>query len=122
MAKPKVKVTYREVDIGRPAVFLLPEKKAQKKLRDRILKYLRSAFGGATYAQAKTGEWVDKRGLTIKEGQWEFEISFLGKDRVPSLFQYLAELAYELGEECIYVKCGEETRLIYPVVQVERDK
>src|SRR3989344_9291771 len=111
-----VRITWRTEDLGRPAVFLLSADKLSDGVKERVLAFLRSEYSGASHPQAKViGEWMDERGNIHRDQMWEFEASFLGKERIPRLYQFLAEISYELGERCIYLKLGQYTRLVYPV-------
>jgi len=109
-------ITYQIEDKGRPAIFLLPVNKLDNRSRERILAFLRSEYGGASHVQAKIiGEWMDEQGIIHRDQMWEFEASFLGKERIPRLYQFLAEIAYDLGEKCVYLKLGQYTHLVYPI-------
>lgn len=120
-----MRITFELEDLGRPAIFFLPAKKLTERVRDRILQFLRTEYGGDSHVEPKIrseikGEWTDAHGAVHADENWEFEVSFLGKERIPILCQFLAEIAHELGEACVYIKLGEETRLIRVVTREEK--
>jgi len=44
-------------------------------------------------------------------------VAFLEDERqtkVPKLQEFLAKICKDIGEECIYLECGEDAMLIYP--------
>jgi len=117
-------VSYRRVSLGRMAVFLLPSLKLKRTMKDgwtveeRIGKHLIDEYGGYTSSAGNTfGYWKDEAGEVGYSEHRVFTVSFEGKERIASLEQFLAEIAVELGEKCIYLETGEDSWLIYPVVQ-----
>ena len=44
----------------------------------------------------------------------EIKVSFRGKERIPKLQKFLAEICSVMREECIYLETGENSWLIYP--------
>ena len=47
----------------------------------------------------------------------EFRVAFKEDDfgtKVPKLQKFLADICSDIGEECIYLECGEDAMLIYP--------
>lgn len=84
------------------------------------MEFLCSEYGGATHVTARIiGTWIDEKGLVHSDRHVEFEASFLGKERIPRLMQFLAGLAHEVKEKCIYLKLGQYTRAIYPIETVD---
>ncbi len=107
-------------DLGRPAIFLLPIKKLQQKIGDitveeELRRFLIEHFGAYTSSTIPSfGFWKDIGDATISDECREYEVSFLGKERIPVLLKKLAEIAAIIEEECIYVKTGQYSCLVYP--------
>lgn len=130
MAKKKSKWSgfksrkYRLVDLGRPAVFLLPEWKLAPdstwKLGDRTVAedlddFLVKNFGAFTRTTVTNfGVWMDGKQVLVLDSCRQYEVSFLGKERIPLILAKLAQVARALQEECIYFKAGQYACLIYP--------
>lgn len=111
---------YTIEDLGRPAVFLLPIKKLQRKMGDvtieeELHKFLIDHFGAYTASTIPSfGFWRNAKEATISDECREYEVSFLGKDRIPVLLEKLAKIAAIIDEKCIYVKAGQYSCLVYP--------
>ncbi len=104
---------YEIVDLGRPAVFLVPIGKLQAKIgKTTVEKYLERFL-------KKNFEAFTIRHSGIR-GHWkgsiddlaEYEVSFLGKEKIPTLLKILADLCRKIGEKCFYVKAGQYTALV----------
>jgi hypothetical protein len=114
-------MTYREVRLGASAVFLLPSLKLKEPVRDgsspelRLHDFLMTNFGGYT-AQAGNifGYWKNSSGADSYGEHREFTVSLADDAKAPMLKAYLAALARELNEECIYLRATGEAFLIYP--------
>jgi len=113
-------ISYRERRLGSTAVFLLPS----LKLRDpasavssegRLHAFLMDNFGGYT-AQAGNifGYWRSESGVDSYGEHREFSVAFVNESKRKLLKEFLATLARDLHEECIYFCMGDETSLIYP--------
>ncbi len=112
---------YTLEDLGRPAIFLLPIKKLHQSLgrgetiESDLHRFLIEHFGAYTSATIPSfGFWKSIDRVTISDECREYEVSFFGKTKVPVLIKKLAEIAEIIGEECIYLKAGQYTCLIYP--------
>ena len=72
-------------------------------------------FGGYT-AQAGNifGYWRSEAGVDSYGEHREFSVAFANDSKVQLLKDFLATLARDLGEECVYLRMGDETSLIYP--------
>lgn len=110
----------REESIGRPAAFLLPSLKLQQRgdtgqtLADKLHGYLIETFGGYTAAAGNIfGYWKDRSGKEFYGEHRRFEVGLLKEDRLPELKRFLARLADEMGEQCIYLQVGEEALFVY---------
>ena len=115
-------MTYRSESLGRMAVFLLPSLKLKQPCSRGISfemvihDFLMSAYGGYTAAAGNIfGYWRDKAGREHYGEHREFKVGFLGKERIPELAKFLAGIAREMGEECVYLEPGEAAPLIFPV-------
>lgn len=114
------KKDYRLVDLGRPAIFLLPARKLQKKLgKSTVEKHLRhflmknfSAFTTSLIPAA--GFWKADGSRIFYDKCQQYEVSFVGKERIPKLLKELARIAAVIDEECIYFKAGQYSCLVYP--------
>lgn len=114
-------MSYRKESLGRMAVFLLPSLQLKSRgadgtlLEERIHKFLLANFSAYT-AQAGNifGYWKDRQGRDVYGEHKVYKVSFEGKDRIAVLETFLAEIAVDMGEECIYLETGEDAWLIYP--------
>lgn len=112
---------YRLEDLGRPAIFLLPIKKLQKRVGnvtiEQVLhRFLIEQFGAYTSSTIPSfGVWKNTERAVISDECRQYEVSFVGKERIPVLAKKLAEIAKLIKEECIYLKAGQYSCLVYPV-------
>lgn len=114
-------MNFREHCLGAPAVFLLPSLKLKEPARDgaspesRLHDFLMENFGGYT-AQAGNifGYWKEASGAASYGEHREFTVSLSDPGKDPLLKRYLAGLAREMDEQCIYLRIAGETYLIYP--------
>lgn len=128
MAKKKSKwagfedPSYRIVDIGRTASFLipvtkiyLPSKEPGKTVEALLQEFLRTKFGGFHVSQMpSTGFWVNAKKQMFFDNCLNYSVSFPGKERIPELFVFLADLARQMNEECLFVSAGQYDALLYP--------
>lgn len=108
---------YALEDLGRPAIFLIPTKKLRKsrKVEKELHKFLVRSFGAYTSSTIPSfGFWRNSKKATICDECRQYEVSFPGKERISLLLKKLAEIALVLKEECIYVKAGQYSALVYP--------
>ena len=102
-------------------MFLLPSLKLKEPTRDgsspesRLHDFLMKNFGGYT-AQAGNifGYWKDAAGADSYGEHREFTVSLADEAKVPMLKDYLALVARELDEECIYLQAAGETFSFIP--------
>lgn len=111
---------YRLENLGRPAVFLLPSHKLQMNdgagatIKDALRTFLINEFGAFTCTQLPYfGFWRGASNASYDECLM-YEVSFVGKQRIPILAAKLAEIAKIIGEDCIYFKAGQYSCLVYP--------
>lgn len=116
----KKRLSYRIIDLGRPAVFFIPAQQLSKKVRGKTLRaelheFLVKHFSAYTTSRAPSVGFyraVSKQFVT--DACVVYEVSFLGKQQIPVLLEKLAWVAVVSGEECIYFKAGQYTCLVYP--------
>lgn len=112
---------YELKDLGRPAVFLLPNAKLQIIGREGITiekglhTFLTNKFGAFTQTKFPAfGFWRDNKSEIVYDECIQYEVSFLGKEHIPDLLLELSHIAADIGEDCLYFKAGQRTCLIYP--------
>lgn len=113
-------MSYREQRLGASAVFLLPSLKLKEPARNgsspesRLHDFLMDNFGGYTALAGNIfGYWKDSNGADSYGEHREFTVALADDAKAPLLKDYLASLARELDEECIYLRISGETSLIY---------
>ena len=60
------------------------------------------------------GIWKNSDEVTIRDECRQYEVSFVGKERIPILLAKIAAVAKFIQENCIYVKAGQYSCLVYP--------
>ncbi len=111
---------YRIEDLGRPAVFLLPTRKLQQKLGDTTVEnhlhqFLVEHFSSYTSSLVPSfGFWKNAQQSIVFDECREYEVSVVGKERIPVLLKKLGEIATIIQEDCLYVKAGQYSGLLYP--------
>jgi len=111
---------YRERKLGTSAVFLLPSLKLKEPSLDgpsverRLHCFLMDNFGGYT-AQAGNifGYWREEGGDSYGEHR-EFSVGATDPAAIPKLKDFLADMASDLKEQCVYFREGDTVSLIYP--------
>ena len=111
--------SFEIVNLGRPAVFLIPAKKLKGEVgiraRQELHLFLISQFGAySTSLVPNFGFWRDSLKRMMSDKCVVYEVSFVGKHKIPLLLEKLSELALTLKEECVYVKTGQYSCLVYP--------
>lgn len=110
--------------LGKRATFLIPSVKVYNpkysKTRQSVAKtihtFLNRTFGGYTCASGNIYGYFGKDAAEYDELR-EFRVAFKedeGKTKVPRLQEFLAAVCADIGEECIYLECGEDAMLVYP--------
>ena len=113
-------MNYREHSLGMSVAFLLPSLKLKEpslngpSTENRLHSFLMDNFGGYT-AQAGNifGYWREDGRDSYGEYR-EFSVAAPDTSRLPVLKEFLAGMARDLDEECIYFRTGETASLIYP--------
>jgi len=111
---------YRERSLGTAVVFLLPSLKLKEPslngplMENRLHSFLMDNFGGYT-AQACNifGYWREDGRDSYGEHR-EFSVASREDSQLPLLKEFLANMARDLKEECVYLRAGETASLIYP--------
>ena len=111
---------YRERSLGIAVVFLLPSLKLKEpslngpSIENRLHTFLMDNFGGYT-AQAGNifGYWREDGRDSYGEHR-EFSVAAPDASKLPRLKEFLAGMAQDLKEDCIYFRTGETASLIYP--------
>jgi hypothetical protein len=114
-------MNYRERSLGTSVMFLLPSLKLKApslnrpSIENRLHTFLMDNFGGYT-AQAGNifGYWREGNGRDFYGEHREFSVAAPDASKYPLLKQFLALMARDLAEDCVYVRIGGETSLIYP--------
>ena len=113
-------------DLGKRALFLIPSIKVysgrysrkKRAVAKKIHAFLTKTFGGYTCASGNIyGYFKGVNAVSEYDELREFRVAFLEDDRrtkVPKLQKFLAKLCHDIGEECIYLECGEDAMLVYP--------
>ena len=116
MASPEV----REESIGQMAVFLVPSLKLKERegsgstVEERIHKFLLQSFGGYTAAAGNIfGYWTDDDGKHSYGEHKEYKVGLREDSRLSELKHFLASIARDLDEECIYLEAGKQACFIY---------
>ena len=117
--KPKNLPVKRE-SLGQLAAVLLPLEKLKLKsvrgipFEQEIHDFLLTNFNGYTVSSGNiSGHWKDDRDRDHYGEHREYKVALPIRDARSSLEAFLAELAREMGEECIYAEIGSEIFLIY---------
>jgi len=112
---------YHIENLGRPLVFYVPTRNFTKDARQTLECELHDRFGGFTATDVgRRGVWINLFGKHVTDKSVEYEVSFAGKERIPEVARILVNLARLIGEECIYIKAGEDAALIWPKPSEER--
>lgn len=111
-------------DLGKRALFLIPSvkvynrkySKMRQSVAQTIHNFLTDTFGGYTCASGNIFGFF-RSIVTEYDELREFRVAFKEDDRhtkVPMLQEFLAKICEDIGEECIYLECGEDAMLVYP--------
>ena len=111
-------------NLGKRAMFLIPSVKVYGRKHSRkrrsvarvIHNFLMKTFKGYTCASGNIFGFFESSAIEYDELR-EFRVAFLEdekKTKVPKLQRFLARLCRDIGEECIYLECGEDAMLVYP--------
>lgn len=110
--------------LGKRATFLIPSIKVYNskysRTRQSVIKtihhFLIDVFGGYTCDSGNIHGYFASESTQYDELR-EFRVAFKEdeqKTKVPKLQEFLARICEDIGEECIYLECGEDAMLVYP--------
>ena len=111
---------YRERSLGAAVVFLLPSLKLKEpsqngpSIENRLHTFLMDNFGGYTVQAGNIFGYWRADGRDSYGEHREFSIAAPDPTRLLPLKEFLAGMAHDLNEECIYFRTGEMASLIYP--------
>lgn len=105
-------LSYNVKSLGSPAAFVLPKRKLTPVWLTAIASFLEERYRAVACSPVESGAWIDETGLSIKGELMEFRAPFVGKQRLPELFDFLATVAHALEEKAVYAKYGEESFLL----------
>ena len=113
---PRVKAEM----LGETGAMLLPlEKLAEKSPRGvpferEVHEFLLTNFNGYTVASGNiSGHWSDESGRDHYGEHRQYKMALPNRDAIRSLEVFVATLARELGEDCIYFELAGKVYLIY---------
>ena len=112
-------------DLGKRATFLIPSikvynskySKKKQSVAKIIHNFLNKTFNGYTCASGNIYGYFSKEANDEYDELREFRVAFKENEKrtkVPQLQEFLALLCKDIGEECIYLECGEDAMLVYP--------
>ena len=110
--------------LGKRALFLIPSvkvynrkySKTRQSVASTIHNFLTATFGGYTCASGNIFGFFTGTVAEYDELR-EFRVAFKEDEertKVPLLQDFLAKICEDIGEECIYLECGEDAMLVYP--------
>lgn len=118
------------VDLGRPALVLLPMRKYDllqygwtNKTPDTLLRdYCVERFHVVSIVSSHVkGEWRNAEGAMVSDTHQEYRVAFVRhvsdqaqEDRLMRFVDFLSRLCKAMGEDCLYVEFGEQAYLIKP--------
>ena len=106
--------------LGQLAAVLLPIEKLKRKsprgipFEKEIHDFLVTNFNGYTVSSGNiSGHWKDDHGDDHYGEHRQYKVALPAAESVQSLEVFLAEIAADMGEECIYMELGRDIFLIY---------
>ena len=110
----------REECAGKIAAFLAPSLKLKDRaasgvpVEEKIHRFLIQRFGGYTAAAGNIfGYWKDEKGEVNYGEHKEYKVALQDDKRIGVLKRFLAELAADMGEKCIYLESGKEASFVF---------
>lgn len=114
-------VKYKVEPLGRSANFYLPTgllgttMESGRTCEDEVNDFLTTNYGGFTKKSgANSGYWKDDDGKIYTGNMQHYQVAFEGKERIKPLEEFLAYLAIQLKQICIFLETGEDAWLVYP--------
>lgn len=118
------KIGHKIIPLGNEVQFLLPSLKLRERDLmnvspvDQLEKFLVANYAAFTAHTGNIeGNWKDESGKEIVGEHRLYSVAFDVNDqqRFDLLMDYLAKLAVQLGERCIYYAIGRPAFLVYPL-------
>ena len=110
----------REEDRGTIAAFLTPSLKLKDRaasglpLEEKIHSFLLERFEGYTASAGNIfGYWKDENGEVSYGEHKEYKVALKNDEHIDVLKGFLAEVAEDMGETCIYLESGKEATFVY---------
>ena len=106
--------------LGNLAAALLPLEKLKLKsprgvaFEREIHDFLVTNFNGYTVSSGNiSGHWKDDHGQDHYGEHRQYKVALTGQESIASFEVFLAEIAADMHEDCIYVELGREIFLVY---------
>jgi hypothetical protein len=110
--------------IGQVAIFYLPLEKLNsnengvggKTPKELIHHFLMENYNAYTMEASDTqGFWrQNKQSKIFQDVNARYEVSFLGKEKIPRFVEFLSEMCRMMGEEAVYLTMGKNSYLVLP--------
>jgi hypothetical protein len=117
---PKPLQDLKRETLGQVAVVLLPIEKLKVKsprgvpFEREIHDFLVTSFNGYTVSSGNiSGHWKDDTGHDHYGEHRQYKVAVAAQEAIHCFEVFLAGIAAEMQEECIYVEIGREIYLIY---------
>jgi hypothetical protein len=107
-------------DLGRVMPFLIPSCKLKRPfagstIEETLHRFIKKHVGALTYLSVPySGEWSGQHEESVYDESRPYFVAFLGKERIPILLEFLAAIAKEIKEECIFVGAGQYSGTVAP--------
>lgn len=107
-------------DLGRWMPFLIPSCKLKRPfagstIEETLHRFIKKHVGALTYLPTPfSGEWSSQHKESVYDESRLYFTAFLGKERIPILLEFLAAIAKEIEEECIFVGAGQYFTQVAP--------
>jgi hypothetical protein len=98
--------------LGEVAIFYLPKKKINKKIRKEIHNFFVDNYNAYTHELSTINGYWSKKNKIIKDKHERYEVSFCGKKNFEKFIDFLSYLRKKTKEESIYLVISEESFLI----------
>jgi hypothetical protein len=113
---PKVK----SASLGKLALALLPLEKLKNvtprggSFEQDLHDFLVTNYNGYTVASGNiSGHWTDDTGHDHYGEHREYKVAIPTQESLNCLEVFIAHMAFEMGEQCVYFEIGGEIRLLY---------
>jgi hypothetical protein len=101
-------------NLGEVAVFYLPSKKINKKIRNKIHDFLIKNYEAYTHESSNIkGYWVNDNCI-VKDIHERYEVSFKGKVNFKRFIVFISEICKITKEDAIYLTFANKSYLIKP--------